>query len=562
LLLLAPHGGRRLDPRQPGRHKVNDLHTAALTRELATAWDASSIVNGHRDRNEIDLNRVEQVRDRAPWLLQLMVEMLREMLTRTGHATVIVVHGWNVVQTACDVGMGLVERDGACRPAAEGAPTASAQFLAETIRPLPGLAAHEGIAVTIGARYPAAHPNNLLQLFASGRRRDDDPRIAALTALSGRVDAVQLELGIPLRWPGPWRGAFGRVLTQVLLGRAPLRHDDPQARRGGDRASPAGAEHARSSPVSWPVRTLGCGGRMAGRRGLEFADGDLVGMTSIDVDVGMRAVAGRLLLSPDGDRLALFTGELACRHDGELVVPTLAYRDDGLGTFRVSYDGPLLLFPLLTPFLDLESGLAGGELVQGGVTIDFAPDRDAGTPANDVFGALTGTIAIGGIERTIRTLARATTRSFGLAPSYPHLRLVLPSTPLGSLALTSTAVAARDVAVEVGGDLPGRGPLVFALAGTSSRPPRGSAVTARCTLELAASGGAVDLAVTDGDGLRARIEGRLERVIPVRRPGRAGSVIETRYALCRLAATPPGWLELSVELAAPAAASPRRRSDT
>jgi hypothetical protein len=282
---------------------------------------------------------------------------------------------------------------------------------------------------------------------------------------------------------------------------------------------------------------------MTSRRGLEFADGELVGMTSIDVGGDGRGVAGRLLLSPDGDRLALFTGELAGQqHDRGLTVPTLAYLDDDRGAFRVRYDGPLLLFPLLTPFLDLESGLARGELVDGAVALDFTPDGTmaSATPEHDTFGTLAGTVVIGRTARAIRTIARATTRAFGVATSYPQLRLVLPSTPLGNLALTST--------------VSGHGQLVFALAETSSHP---NAVTAHCTLDVALNGGAIALAVSHGDGLRAHIDGRIERVIPVRRPGRAGSVIETRYALCCFAGAPPGWLELSVELVPTTAPAPR-----
>ena len=44
ILLFAPHGGRRHDPRIPGTHKVNDLWTADVTRDLAAACGASTIV--------------------------------------------------------------------------------------------------------------------------------------------------------------------------------------------------------------------------------------------------------------------------------------------------------------------------------------------------------------------------------------------------------------------------------------------------------------------------------------------------------------------------------------
>ena len=76
LLLVAPHGGRRArasaleldDPR-----KVNDLHTAELTFELAARLRARAIVNRSEDRNRLDLNRVSDVRDRACLIIDDMI---------------------------------------------------------------------------------------------------------------------------------------------------------------------------------------------------------------------------------------------------------------------------------------------------------------------------------------------------------------------------------------------------------------------------------------------------------------------------------------------------------
>ena len=167
VLLFAPHGGRRLAPRQPGRHKVNDLHTGALTRELARRWGAPAVINERRDRNELDLNRISDVRRAATWLPALLCELLEPLVTAHGRATLLVVHGWNAVQTVCDVGMGLVERDGRCAPPGDGGRTACDAFIATRVRALQRCARDAGIAVTIGARYPAAHRNNLLQLFTA-----------------------------------------------------------------------------------------------------------------------------------------------------------------------------------------------------------------------------------------------------------------------------------------------------------------------------------------------------------------------------------------------------------
>src|SRR5207248_2625896 len=137
LVLVAPHGGRRDTARLPwgtAPLKVNDLHTAALTAELAREMDASAIINTAADRNDVDLNRVSAAHDRAPWFLERLADVLSATLRRHGRATLLTVHGWNV-----------------------------------------------------------------------GDRR---PLVAALAAMSPAVDAVQLELGIPLRWPGSWRRRF------------------------------------------------------------------------------------------------------------------------------------------------------------------------------------------------------------------------------------------------------------------------------------------------------------------------------------------------------------------
>src|SRR5206468_3535873 len=75
--------------------KVNDLHTAALTAELARVTGASAIINTAADRNDVDLNRVSAAHDRAPWFLERLADVLAATLGRHGHATLLTVHGWN-----------------------------------------------------------------------------------------------------------------------------------------------------------------------------------------------------------------------------------------------------------------------------------------------------------------------------------------------------------------------------------------------------------------------------------------------------------------------------------
>ena len=45
---------------------MNDLHTATLTRDLAAATGAATLVNAALDRNDVDLNRLTAAHDRLP----------------------------------------------------------------------------------------------------------------------------------------------------------------------------------------------------------------------------------------------------------------------------------------------------------------------------------------------------------------------------------------------------------------------------------------------------------------------------------------------------------------
>ena len=60
--------------------------------------------------------------------------------------------------------------------------------------------------------------------------------------------------------------------------------------------------------------------------------------------------------------------------------------------------------------------------------------------------------------------------------------------------------------------------------------------------------GTLVLEGTDEDAHDLSMSAMLERVIPVRRPGPHGTVVETRFALVRAAGQAVGWVELSVVL--------------
>src|SRR3989442_5085313 len=207
LVVVAPHGGRRDAERRPwagGHLRMNDLHTASLTAELAALLGGPALINEAHDRNDVDLNRVSEAHQRAPWFLERLADLVDAAVRRHGRATLLALHGWNVVQPVVDLGLGCTPGED---PFAVGrAAAVSPAFAARALPRLVEACRARGIAATVGARYPARHRENLVQLFTPRYAEDGRPLVRALAALAPLVDAVQLELGIALRWPGPWRG--------------------------------------------------------------------------------------------------------------------------------------------------------------------------------------------------------------------------------------------------------------------------------------------------------------------------------------------------------------------
>jgi len=125
IVFVAPHGGRR--PAEApilDSIKVNDLYTAELTTELVRITGGYALINHAHDRNELDLNRISQVRKEAVWFLEALHELLSTLVDRHGVARVFFMHGWNVVQPVCDLGVGLKQRGMTIGPASKlAAPT-------------------------------------------------------------------------------------------------------------------------------------------------------------------------------------------------------------------------------------------------------------------------------------------------------------------------------------------------------------------------------------------------------------------------------------------------------
>ena len=308
--------------------------------------------------------------DRAPAFLELLAEVLAGILARHERAVVLVVHGWNVVQPIVDLGIGY--RPGRHAPGTPPGPTVSPAFMTDAVLSLARALEARGIASPLGARYPARARENLLQLFTARYLDDARPLVRRLAALGRACDAVQLELGLPVRWPGPWRtGLIEAIVESVptLLGRAP-----------GLRVASVPA--TVDPPAS--VRT----------RSLEFASDGRCGLMAID------RVGARLLLFGEREELLLFTGE---RTGGERTgqVGSLSFDATDGGRHHVRYEGPLLRFPDTTPFLDLETGLARATLASARLALEFEPAHGGACP----FGSLAGHLTVDGRTERIRATA-------------------------------------------------------------------------------------------------------------------------------------------------------------
>lgn len=356
VLVVAPHGGRR-DPAGSlmrgglRTRKVNDLHTADLAAELADLLDAGLITNPAVDRNQLDLNRISQVAIRAPWFLTLIESLLDDILARHHRAEVLVVHGWNVIQPKCDVGVGAVLPEVAAARAHAELLTVSPAYAAERLHTLQAQCAAAGIATTFGVRYPARHPNNFLQLFRhSASCAETPPRLAAWSA-AGRIEAVQLELGVPVRWPGPYRRAFLAAVHGAFAATPPTPIETQPgrtARRGA----------AASTGVSEPRSNAS----------LQLYDPAAEIALTARIERSGPHITGRLLVFQGRQRLALFIGEDS-RHAGPpREGPHFANTASG---FRLQFAGTALASDDGAGYVDIEQGFAASRLCAVVVDLEF-----------------------------------------------------------------------------------------------------------------------------------------------------------------------------------------------
>lgn len=385
VLLVAPHGGRRppVDPlAPPSRLRVNDVYTPEVTRILADGLDAGFIVNTTQDRNRLDLNRLSQVRRQAPWFLDLLVREIAKILERHAHAEVIFIHGWNTGQVKCDIGIGAIETGNGLQVPDGAECTVSESYLRARIDALRRSCAERAIQTAIGERYPASHPNNLLQIFRAQALAPGDWRAEQISAwvAAGRVNAVQVELSIPLRWPGMWRDRFVEAVVQAneSVPTSPQR-----------RATSTPSTSTQDSALSTPPQAL------------QFYDPAAdIGMFAGLGRTGPHSIGGRLLLFLGGQCIALFTGEEAAAR-GDLVPPLriATVRD----TVHLTFDGPMLRLRDAAVYLDLEAALAESDLVQTRVDLCFEPARQPAANSAPTFGRIGGSVVVDGRRADITT---------------------------------------------------------------------------------------------------------------------------------------------------------------
>jgi len=387
ILLVAPHGGRRpADAPIRDSLKVNDLYTAELTTLLASRTCSYAFINHAHDRNNLDLNRISQVCTHATWFLEALVELLSVLTERHGTVRVFFIHGWNVVQPVCDLGMGLKQRGNRLVPASKlAAPTLNPNFFADVILPFRTSSSTQGIDVAFGRRYPAADRENLMQVFSARFAEDPSPLIRTLATFSrqGRINAVQLELGVGLRWPGPERDRFIEVFCQTLGKPTPCtrRNEQDFPEMSLSRSPQVITPHLNGSPLSLH-RTP-----EPRRLALHFHDpiSGLGVMGGIDFSGAAPTHGGRLMLSLGGTEMVLFTGEDDATADPRKVrVGGFVWQSEPDG-LAISYHGPVMRFSHPHAFIRLEEGLAASWVESAEVALRLTLPPWLDTPPLPLF---------------------------------------------------------------------------------------------------------------------------------------------------------------------------------
>lgn len=432
ILLIAPHGGRAGAAARAVLHpKVNDLETAAIARELAGRLGACALINSAMDRNELDCNRLGQLAARAPWMLELIAGRVEHIARRRGRAIVVLIHGWNVIEPRVDIGLGLRDHGAQLRPPAGAHVSASDDFISGPVSAMVERLDRAGIAATFGMRYPGGARQNLLQAFTPRHHASEIPAVRRLAALAadGAVDAVQLEMSVAVRMPGPLRAKGIAAIAESFR----FAHGDDRAVSATGSKTSNGTYAARVVIRESPPRSAKAAAPSAvapTRYGVEFFDAaaNVGGIASFDLGAG--GAGGRIMILFDRCRAAIFTAEGRPHHDGAtLSLGPLRFVCDG-GAGSLTFAGPAIVVNDGAAYLSVESALAGGALdpamrFRAALALEEAaraPDLVATDPR---FGRLEGEIVIAGQPRKISAVARIGVSVTGLGAGRFETRRML-----------------------------------------------------------------------------------------------------------------------------------------
>jgi hypothetical protein len=534
LLLIAPHGGRA-EPRTRSllNPKVNDLHTADITRTLATRLGASALINVGMDRNRLDCNRLSQIVERAPWLLEMIAERVDAIVARHGRATVLLVHGWNIIEPRVDLGLGLRNFGGELRPSGSACVSACDDFINGPLTDLAHRLRGHGIMPTYGMRYPGGGLQNLLQAF-SARHRESP--VAALRKLSetsrcGVVDAAQLELSVALRMPGELRARCEDAIAasfspNCIATRSPT---PPIVVNRAPRPRIAKPEIGAAATVAAP-----------GRVGIEFFDPIACIGAMASFDVGGAGMGARIMVLFDKRRAALFTAEgRPTRSEGSVTHGPLSLTRDG-NSIVLSFRGPAVIVPDATAYLSIERALASGrldgamnvqvrfEIEPGRADSDFdferilssSADASIAPSSSAAFGRVAGNACVDGRALSVSGYARAGMSFTGLGPQKFSARRMLWACFESDGA--PRALEARSLAIDDAP--PSNTARILRADGWSACDLRELSID---TASVEEAPGRISASIAHPDGSIFDIEGRAECFIPLSRPGPEQSRIYT-----------------------------------
>ena len=427
ILLLAPHGGRaEARTRSMLNPKVNDLHTAEITRGLAARLGASALINVAMDRNRLDCNRIAQIVERAPWLLNMIAERVDAIVARHGRITVLLIHGWNIIEPRVDFGLGLRHSGGELRPPGSACVSACDDFINGALATLADRLHRHGIKPTYGMRYPGGGLQNMLQAFTARHRESPHAPLRSISeiAMRGVVDAAQLELSVALRMPGELRARCEDAIAEVFSGKG-----DSQAVRSANVINRAPRPFVAKSEIG-AAATVAAPGRV----GIEFYDPSAHFGAMASFDVGGAGMGARIMMLFDHHRAALFTAEgRPTRSASAVTHGPLSLRREG-ESIVLAFHGPAVIVPDATAYLSIERALASGRLdgdteVEMRFEIDpargeFDFDRilslsgaSQNAPSSSAaFGRIAGRVRIDGVERKLNCFARAGMSFTGLGP--------------------------------------------------------------------------------------------------------------------------------------------------